>query len=790
MTRTGSGRRVVSFLLLVLAVAVAAAVTAPAGAATRAASAPSGEPEPADAQARVLLVTLPRLTWERLDQAEVPAIDAFVGDAAVASMSVRTIGALTSPGDAYLSLGAGNRTTAIRTQPPGRVLMATESADAGSAAEVFSRRTGVDPSGRLLAIDFPEVVRRNNDLRYGAEPGSLGQALSDAGIGIGAVGNTDLTAIDALSREVGLSVVDDAGQAPFGEVGSGLLVSDSSAPLGLRMDPATVEASTQRAVSEGARVLVVEMSDLERAELARTESTEEQADVQYDRALAEADQQFAMLMETIDTSRDLVMLVGPTAPIDQEQLTVFAAQGPGIDTGWARSASTRRDGYVALTDVASTILGHLEVAVPDEMNDTPISAVGSGSSMSAQERIDSMVRTNDRAVFRDSAVGPITVAYIVLLVVMLALVSLAVARSWRRNGALVSLAMLVMAVPAATYLAGLLPYGPFEIATYGLAILAIAVVLAAICMLVGGERPQGPPVLLAGINVAVLVGDVVTGGNLQINTVFGYSPIVAGRFAGFGNQAFSLLAVFSLLLVTGAWEVWGRRGPRPARARLPVALALFLGVIVVVGAPVWGSDVGGVLASVPAFAVCILLLTGRRIRVRTVAVIAAATVGILALFAALDMSRPAESRTHLGRFAARVLDGEAGLILSRKLNANLSVLTSTVWALVIPAALLFFVYLTWRPNSLLTRINAARPHFRAFGVSAITLGLVAWALNDSGVAMPAMMLSVALPYTAILALDLRSQRGAATAAEVTTDGSLDGPEEGGTAESTTGELVR
>jgi hypothetical protein len=153
--------------------------------------------------------------------------------------------------------------------------------------------------------------------------------------------------------------------------------------------------------------------------------------------------------------------------------------------------------------------------------------------------------------------------------------------------------------------------------------------------------------------------------------------------------------------------------------------------------------------------VAALLLTGRRIRLRTAGAIAGATLVVLAVFAAIDLSRPADSRTHLGRFARRVVDGEAWLILQRKLDANLSVLTSTVWALVIPAALLFFAYLTWRPNSVLRRVNAEHPTFRAFGISAITLGLVAWALNDSGVSMPAMMLAVALPYTAVLAMGVQ-----------------------------------
>lgn len=130
------------------------------------------------------------------------------------------------------------------------------------------------------------------------------------------------------------------------------------------------------------------------------------------------------------------------------------------------------------------------------------------------------------------------------------------------------------------------------------------------------------------------------------------------------------------------------------------------------------------------------------------------TVGVLALFAAFDMSRPVDSRTHLGRFAQKLLDGDGALILQRKLEANMSILTSTVWTFVIPMALLFIGYLTWRPNRMMQRLNAEHDGFRAFGISGLTLGLLAWAVNDSGVSIPALMLTIAPPYTAYLVLGL------------------------------------
>ena len=270
-----------------------------------------------------------------------------------------------------------------------------------------------------------------------------------------------------------------------------------------------------------------------------------------------------------------------------------------------------------------------------------------------------------------------------------------------------------------------------------------------------------PPVILCGLAVVVLGVDIVTGGHLQLNTIFGYSPIVAGRFAGYGNQAFSILTISALVLVTGGWEIWRRRRPDSGDGgRLTAAVVVFLLVVVLDGSPLWGSDVGGVLASIPAFTVCILLLLGIRIRMRLVVLIGACTVGALALFAALDLARPVDSRTHLGRFAQKLLDGDGVLILQRKLEANVSILTSTVWTFVIPIALLFVGYLTWRPNRLMRRLNSEHSGFRAFGISGLTLGLLAWAVNDSGVAIPALMLTVALPYTAYLALGLGPVGGA------------------------------
>ena len=111
-------------------------------------------------------------------------IDAFVERAAVASTSTRTVGARTTPGDAYLTIGAGNRTTSV-TWPggdAGAVLIAVRGHRDGTAAEVYQRRTDVPPTGRLLGLDWARVEVRNDELLYGSVARCMGEALADAGI--------------------------------------------------------------------------------------------------------------------------------------------------------------------------------------------------------------------------------------------------------------------------------------------------------------------------------------------------------------------------------------------------------------------------------------------------------------------------------------------------------------------------------------------------------------------------------------------------------------------------------
>ena len=187
--------------------------------------------------------------------------------------------------------------------------------------------------------------------------------------------------------------------------------------------------------------------------------------------------------------------------------------------------------------------------------------------------------------------------------------------------------------------------------------------------------PWAPVGALSALLWFVLVADVMTGGTLQINTPLGYTPTVAGRFQGFGNLSFGLVGVSAV--VTAVLAMHQRRAATgapggesvvavtgtppvsvPASGIPPAWIATLVGAVtaVAIAAPAFGSDVGGTLAIVPTFVIVVAMIAGRRIGWKPLVATGVVSVALVVGLAALDMSRPAASRTHLRSLPRRVAE--------------------------------------------------------------------------------------------------------------------------------------
>jgi hypothetical protein len=329
-----------------------------------------------------------------------------------------------------------------------------------------------------------------------------------------------------------------------------------------------------------------------------------------------------------------------------------------------------------------------------------------------------------------------------------------VAGAWRRRWGPVEVAALAgAAVLGASYLANLVPWWRAGVPL--LALLAVVAPMSVLVAVVARSRVQGvagPAGAVCAFVAAVVLADLVTGAHLQMSSVAGYSPLVAGRFAGIGNVAFGVLAA-AVLLATGV----------AFRRALPIAS---VGVVTVVvdGAPPWGSDVGGVLALVPAFVLLAMLRTGTRVSLLRLAAAGAAGAAVVTAFALADWSRDPAERTHLGRFVQDLVDGTAGQLLSRKAGAVLDLLVASPVSPLLPFVVAGAAYLVVRPPDPLAAAFTAAPAWR-HGLLALGLAaLLGFVLNDSGAAVPALALCVAVPAT--VAVVVRARRPHAGAARL------------------------
>lgn len=456
-------------------------------------------------------------------------------------------------------------------------------------------------------------------------------------------------------------------------------------------------------------------------------------------------------LEAADTAMDTllrsdagrtVLLVGlsEAGSTDRPHLHVLAIRGPTFSAGAElTSASTSRLLYVQLIDVAPTILTLLRHEVPKSMSGRPMTThIGYRSLVADVRRLADLDR---RAGAQRAAVVPFTVLLVLALLVLVAVALRGVRRRWLEVAVVV-----VMAMPVASFLAQLVPWWRAGGLRFG-ALLAVCLALASLLAVVALPGPWrarrfGPVAVVAVVTVGVLALDLMTGAHLQMDAVFGYSPYVAGRFVGIGNPGFAVFG--SAAVLTAALLI-----PPGRRAWLGVA-ALGLIAVAVDGAPPWGDDFGGVLALVPAFVVVASLLTSGAVRWSRLLLAAVAGVVLVTGFALADYARGERHRTHLGRFVEQVRDGTAGQVIHRKAQANLDLLTHSPFTLLVPLLLAAAIWLLLRPPAAVARRLAGAPDARAALLGVLTLSIVGGLVNDSGTAIPAVALLLAVPVAIVL----------------------------------------
>lgn len=684
-------------LAAVLTLLVAALVLPFSSGPASAESVPAGGTVPAGATTpvgRVVVIGVPGLRWADLDPERTPTLWALADRGSTASLSTRAVPPeglpVTCPAAGWLTVSAGQR-----------------AASPGSGCGAIPAPVAAG-DGTASVPGWPALVAAQRSSPFRARLGLLADAVSAAGGKVAAIGpGAALAAADGSGRVAAYA----ATPAALPDLAPYALVVAEAGEITRAWTGGDLDGEARRGAVSAADRTVGEV-------------------------LARVPQGATVLVAGISDSGSVA------------HLHVAIASGGPYGRGWLTAASTRQRALVTITDITATVTHLLGIPTPEGVVGRAWS--GGGAAPGAAGAVRGLADADLASQVLREVREPFFIALVSAQLLFYGLAAIVVRRHRRMLTATRVVATVSAALPVSIFLAQLVPWWSLRHPMPALlgTIVAFAALVAGLAY-AGPWRGRvlGPPAVVAGVSSLALLADVVTGSRLQVNAVAGYEPVTGGRFYGFGNMAFAVYSTGTILLLAAVAHALRRR------PRLAVTVCVAYGLLAIAGDgwPTWGADFGGVPSFVLGVAVCVLLATGRRVSVLRLGVIGLAGAALISLIAVADWLRPADQRTHLGAFVQQIIGGDGGSVVGRKLGAMLHTLGNLPLTLLSVVALAFLFLVLARPSrwgaAALSLAYAKAPELRAGLIGALTAAFAGFLLNDSGIAIPAMALTVAVPLT-------------------------------------------
>ena len=403
------------------------------------------------------------------------------------------------------------------------------------------------------------------------------------------------------------------------------------------------------------------------------------------------------------------------------------------------SGATKQRGVVVLTDALATVLTSHDTSPDGLIPGQPFRGVGHPD----PQRL--AVDRSMAAAAVDAASVPALGSWFGIGLVGAVLLLIPATARRPRVAAAARAAASVAPLPLAVGLfASIVPWWraePQALALTGV-VWAGSALLTAVCLAGPWRRHRfGPAGVAAALVAGLVLLESATGSRFQLGSPLGAQPISGGRFYGLSNHLFGLVLGASLMALLCLFTV-----VRTTRARMLWTLTVGAVVAIVCVAPSMGADFGSMIATVPVFGLLALLVSGIRVRIWHLALLAIAGAAAVLGVSFLDWLRPPEERTHLGRFIDELLSGELAAVVVRKLAQNVAMVTGywELGMLMLLAIALSVVILM--PGRLglprLARMDAEHPASHPVRVALVVGAWLGYAVNDTGPVLVAAMLGV------------------------------------------------
>ncbi len=715
-------------------------------------------PSPAESR-RAVIIIAPYLTWSDVTPTQTPTMWRLATQGAVGDVNARSRareqGEPPSPLEGALTISAG--AWAVPSYEAAAAYNVDESYEVGTAAEAYRRTTGEQVGdNRIVFLGLPMTERVNELRSFDVVLGTLGSAVTDAGGLTAAIGNSDVGYVTGEQRRVrpaALAAMDAQGLVALGDVSPRLVQEDPNAPFGIATDlnrfgRALDEVDKVTTKHDGPSLIVLDAGDGYRAKKFEAQVTPSIAEGQKQRALATLDEVVKLASERFGD--DMVMVVsqstGDPRSGTKEGLGPIIVSAPGWE-GLVTSASTHRDGLVTNLDVTATVLQTLGIDQPVQVLGNPMTLVSGPPTV--ESRVAALMRMDATAIALDTAKPYVINTFVGFMVAVLVVAAFVLVRA--RHWSFVAvrwwvrvlrwMLLLLLAVPVSTWLMFVVSRWPATPGAAVWAFVAAVVVVWAGALALSAFAPFRIPVAAVSLlTMLVILVDQWMGAPFSFTNFSGYSPLLAARFYGLGNEGAALMFGSALVGVSLLFDTWP--DSRWTRIGTRWGLAL-IGVMTIVtsSAPFWGANVGVAIWGVVGFVLAWFLMNGHHVSWKMVFVTLVVVALLIGVFSAFDLMA-GNAQTHLGRALTSAQKGGVGelaAIVARKAQTNLRVLTKTNWAYVLVAVLAFLGFMRWRPQGDFADTLGANPYFSDAITVCLTAGAVAYFTEDSGIVIPAMI---------------------------------------------------
>ena len=650
-------------------------------------------------------------------------------------MNVRSAGGAPIEGG-YLSIGSGSRAYGITGA--GEVFMSEEPYKGQEAGVVYRTRTGIDPS-EIVNVRIANILDVNKQANYPLAIGSLVDYLIKHGKEVTVYGNSDTK--DQRIRWAGLVGMDSLGRVFNGQINDALLLEDDEYPFGLKTDYSLL---LKLATSTDADLVIIDLGDPYRLFLAQ------------DFLLPEQKEKLATLIaqDALNFLKDLDQQLPPNSywllisPVPtKERLGLSQWLAPMVmqskDRGLLVSGTTHWPGIVANIDIAPTILSLLGLEGSPQMLGRPIRIEDEKSSRSASESLlESLVRMEKQILAISSNRGTVLrwLVGLQIFVCLVALLFLVLPLKMPKviiKGIVIAL-LILLTVPLALLL--LPQHWIFAILSITLPVIAYFYRHSAL-----------DAIMAVALLTASLLGiDVLRGAWWIRFSYLGYDAIAGARYYGIGNEYMGIL--IGALIMGSAILLRFNKNLKPLIG------ILFLIATAIIAAPQWGTNVGGAITAVLGFGVTWVLISGMRIRLRTILAMIGLVVLVLGIIMTIDNFSGFDDQSHIGQTVGIIRnDGLTAIIMiiKRKLSMNLRLFRYSFWSRgLIVAVIAMGVSLIW-PSNFRRWLIKENPRVVAGIIGTLVATITALAFNDSGVVAAATCVFFATTTMLTLALGLK-----------------------------------